>query len=68
MKARVGDQLAACGPDSHRLCEIIRLTRPDGSPPYVVRWLGDGHLAMLYPGPYTTLIRNPGKSAHHNGR
>ena len=52
MRARVGDQLVADGPDSRRVCEIIRLSHPDGSPPYVVRWRSDGHIALLFPGPY----------------
>jgi hypothetical protein len=57
MKARVGDRLVRDDGDSHRVCEIIRLNHADGSPPYVVRWLSDGHIALLYPGPYTKVIR-----------
>jgi Domain of unknown function (DUF1918) len=68
MRAGVGDHLIADGPDSRRVCEIIRLSHPDGSPPYVVRWLSDGHIALLFPGPYTRLVRHPGSSAQHNGR
>jgi hypothetical protein len=57
MKARVGDRLVRdCG-DSHRVCEIIGLNHADGSPPYVVRWLSDGHIGLLYPGPYTKVVR-----------
>ena len=57
MKARVGDRLVR---DGGRVCEIIRLHHADGSPPYVVRWLSDGHIALLYPGPYTRLVRQQG--------
>lgn len=58
MKAQVGDRLVAIGADSDRVCEIIRLQHRDGSPPYVVRWLNDGHIALLFPGPYTRLVRS----------
>lgn len=57
MKAQVGDRLIASGAESHRVCEIIRLPHRDGSPPYVVRWLSDGHIALVFPGPYTRLVR-----------
>jgi hypothetical protein len=65
MRAQVGDLLAADGTDSHRVCEIIRLNHTDGSPPYVVRWLSDGHIALLFPGPYARLVRHSG-NAHHD--
>ena len=68
MRAQVGDLLIADGADCRRVCEIISLNHSDGSPPYVVRWLSDGHIALLYPGPYTRLIRHPGEGALHNGR
>lgn len=66
MKARVGDQLVADGSNGHRVCEIIRLNHTDGSPPYVVRWLSDGHITLLFPGPYTRLVRRHGGKANHN--
>lgn len=66
MKARVGDQLVADGSDGHRVCEIIRLNHLDGSPPYVVRWLSDGHIALLFPGPYTRLVRHRAGKAQHD--
>jgi hypothetical protein len=43
MRAQVGDLLIADGADSHRACEIIRLSHADGSPPYV------GQLAQRRP-------------------
>jgi hypothetical protein len=64
MRAQVGDLLAVDGADSHRVCEIIRLHHTDGSPPYVVRWLNDGHIALLFPGPYARLVRHPGTADH----
>ncbi len=66
MKAHVGDRLVADGADSQRICEIIRLNHPDGSPPYVVRWLNDGHITLLFPGPYARLVRRHGGKAHHD--
>ncbi len=68
MKAEVGDRLIADGGDGHRVCEIIQLHHPDGSPPYVVRWLSDGHLALLFPGPYTRLVRRHGGNGTHRSR
>jgi hypothetical protein len=58
MKADVGDRLVTEGPDGPRECLIIRLERVDGSPPYVVRWLADGHIALVFPGPYTRLVHD----------
>jgi hypothetical protein len=60
MKADVGDHLVTEGPAGRRECEIIKLEHADGSPPYVVRWLGSGHIALIVPGPYTRLIRLTG--------
>jgi Domain of unknown function (DUF1918) len=57
MKANVGDRLITEGVEgSQRECLIIRLQHADGSPPYVVRWLSDGHIALVFPGPYTRLV------------
>jgi Domain of unknown function (DUF1918) len=56
MKARVGDRLVPNG-DLHRLGVIISLRNADGSPPYVVKWLSDGHIALVFPGPYTRIMR-----------
>lgn len=59
MKADVGDQLITEGVNGQRACVIIGLHHGDGSPPYVVRWLTDGHIALMFPGPYTKLV-HPG--------
>jgi hypothetical protein len=58
MKADVGDRLVTEGPDGPRESLIIGLERVDGSPPYVVRWLADGHIALVFPGPYTRLVHD----------
>jgi hypothetical protein len=57
MRAEVGDRLIVDGAGGRRECVIIRLQHPDGSPPYVVRWLPEGHIALMVPGPYTRLAR-----------
>lgn len=67
MKARVGDRLVATDGDARHICEIIRLNHPDGSPPYLVRWLSDGHISLLVPGPFTRLVHaSLGKGRQEN--
>ena len=56
MKAEVGDRLVQDG-DPGRVGLIIGLQNMDGSPPYVVKWLSDGHIALVSPGPYTRIVR-----------
>ena len=58
MKADVGDRLVTEGRDGSRECLIIGLHRADGTPPYVVRWQADGHIALVFPGPYTRLVHS----------
>jgi len=64
MKANVGDRLITEGVEGQRECLIIQLQHEDGSPPYVVRWLSDGHIALVFPGPYTRLVHRE----DHRGR
>jgi Domain of unknown function (DUF1918)/SPFH domain / Band 7 family len=52
MKASVRDRIIVKGlhlgqPD--RDGEIIAVEGPDGSPPYQVRWVADGHVSLLFP-------------------
>jgi hypothetical protein len=56
MKADIGDRLVIEGPDGPREGLIVGLRQADGSPPYVVRWLSDGHIALVFPGPFTRLV------------
>lgn len=67
MRAHVGDRLITEGADSQRACVIIGLHHGDGSPPYVVRWLTDGHIALMFPGPYTKLV-HPGPETMEQSR
>jgi hypothetical protein len=56
MRAHVGDRLLPDG-DQRRVGVIIGLQNTDGSPPYIVKWLSDGHIALVFPGPYTKVMR-----------
>jgi hypothetical protein len=54
MKAHIGDRLVLAGThvgDAPRVGVITDVEHPDGSPPYRVRWLADGHEGLIYPGP-----------------
>jgi len=55
MRAHVGDRLIADG-DRARTGLIIGVPHADGSPPYIVKWLADGHIAMVSPGHFARLI------------
>lgn len=46
MRARVGDRLVV-GDD--RIGEVVAVPSADGSPPYIIKWLKDGHIAMVLP-------------------
>lgn len=54
MRASVGDHITVHGlhvGDAERHGEVIEVNGLDGSPPYLVRWDGDGHTALFVPGP-----------------
>ncbi len=54
MKAMVGDRLVINGTnlgDRRRVGIVTGVAHPDGSPPYVVRWLEDNHESVVFPGP-----------------
>jgi hypothetical protein len=55
MKAQVGDRLIPDG-DPDRIGVVIGLRNADGSPPYVVKWLTGGHVALVFPGPYARIV------------
>jgi hypothetical protein len=35
---------------------VIGLQNADGSPPYVIKWLSGGHIALVSPGPYARIL------------
>jgi hypothetical protein len=55
MRAHIGDRLVVDN-DPSRTGIVIAVTRADGSPPYVVKWLASGHIAMVSPNEYTVVI------------
>jgi hypothetical protein len=55
MRANVGDLLVVPGRE-RRTGLVIRVVGQDGAPPYVVKWQGDGHIAMVTPGPYARIV------------
>ncbi|HXP21882.1 MAG TPA: DUF1918 domain-containing protein [Streptosporangiaceae bacterium] len=55
MRAYVGDRLIIDG-DPKRTGIVIGVPHEDGSPPYVVKWLANGHIAMVSPDQYTVII------------
>ena len=62
MKGHVGDRLVVQGlhADDHRRIGVItELRHDDGSPPYLVRWLDNGHEGLVFPGTDAT-IEAPG--------
>jgi hypothetical protein len=54
MHASVGDQLvirSAHVDEAERDAEILEVRGQNGEPPYLVRWSGSGHEALIFPGP-----------------
>jgi Domain of unknown function (DUF1918) len=54
MRAQAGDWLIveqANIDHEARLGLIEEVRTPDGTPPYLVRWLDTGHEALVFPGP-----------------
>ncbi len=55
MHAHVGDRLIVEG-DRARTGLIIDVPHADGSPPYIVKWQADGHIAMVSPGDFARVV------------
>jgi uncharacterized protein DUF1918 len=53
MRAHVGDQLVV-GVD--RIGVVVGVPAEDGSPPYIIKWLNDGHIAMVLPDQYSRIV------------
>lgn len=53
MRARVGDRLVV---GAGRIGVVIGVPASDGSPPYIVKWLESGHIAMVQPDHYSRII------------
>lgn len=65
MRAQIGDRLILDG-DAERTGVVIGVPRTDGEPPYVIKWLSNGHIAMVLPDAYT--IRVPAGHPAGTGR
>lgn len=53
MHAKPGDRLVLEGihvGDHRRIGVILSVPHDDGTPPYTVRWLDNGHEALVFPG------------------
>ncbi|MEU4690112.1 DUF1918 domain-containing protein [Actinoplanes sp. NPDC023714] len=64
MKAHIGDHIVVEGThigDQRRIGVITEIEHADGSPPYRVRWLNDGHSTLIFPGPESRI--EPGQEA-----
>ncbi len=55
MKACVGDRLLVDG-NGDRVGLVIGVQHEDGTPPYVIKWLSDGHVALVFPGEYARIV------------
>ena len=55
MRARAGDTLVVPGRHT-RTGLIISVVGRNGMPPYVVKWLADGHIAMVTPDQYSRIV------------
>ncbi|MGD9527129.1 DUF1918 domain-containing protein [Pseudonocardia sp.] len=62
MRAKVGDWLIIEGrkvDDRRRQGQILEVQHADGSPPYRVRWVEDGHESVVFPGPEARIEPHP---------
>jgi Domain of unknown function (DUF1918) len=54
--ASIGDWLVVRTDNSKRLRAEILGVGCDGNPPFVVRWLHDGHESTVFPGPDSDVV------------
>jgi hypothetical protein len=55
VRARAGDTLVVPGSQT-RTGVILRVVGQNGAPPYVIKWLADGHIAMVTPDQYSRIV------------
>jgi hypothetical protein len=59
VKAEVGNWVVVHGrnlDDPVREGLVVEVPHPDGSPPYLVRWLDDDRVSLVFPGPDASLL------------
>lgn len=44
---------------------ILEVHSEDGTPPYLVRWLSDGHLSTVFPGSDAVIVAGEASHAGH---
>ena len=62
VQARTGEWLVVHGRVTdapERVGQIVEVPHPDGSPPYVVRWVGEDHTCVVFPGPDAGVVPEP---------
>jgi hypothetical protein len=70
VQARAGEWLVVHGrvtDQPERVGEIVEVPHGDGSPPYVVRWLGEDHTCVVFPGPDAGVVAERPPGAHVHG-
>ena len=70
VQARAGEWLVVHGrvtDQPERVGEIVEVPHGDGSPPYVVRWLGADHTCVVFPGPDAGIMAERPRGAHVPG-
>jgi Domain of unknown function (DUF1918) len=55
MRAKAGDRIIVAG-GTDRIGVVLSSLGPDGSPPYVIKWLKGGHIAMVSPDKYSRIV------------
>jgi hypothetical protein len=71
VNARSGEWLVVHGrvtDTPERVGQIVEVPHPDGSPPYVVRWLGEDHTCVIFPGPDAGVVPERPSGARMPGR
>lgn len=61
MFAKPGEWLVVEGvhvDDRRRKGRIVDVRGAGGEPPYLVKWVGDGHLTLFFPGPDTHIEKS----------
>ena len=72
MRAQIGDWLVVHGRnagDPVREGQVVEVGHADGSPPYLVHWLDDDRLSLVFPGSDAVLLpaAPPGRIAEAGG-
>lgn len=59
MRAKVGDWLVVHSrrvDDGLREGQVVEVPHADGSPPYMVRWVDDDHVSLVFPSSDATVL------------